>query len=203
MQSRGHFLTGGYRERHFDLFKTWANRHMSALHDALGGRYVMYGEWVYAKHTVYYDALPHFFLEFDVLDTETSDFLSTDRRLQLLGGLPVRSVPVLHSGGVSNLGTLASMIGRSAFKTDAWYENLIRDVERGGLSIEYVRLQTDPSEFMEGIYIKDEEEGRVAGRYKYVRPDFLTTVIESESHWQTRPILPNRLAPGVDMFEDK
>jgi len=25
LQSRGHYLTGGYRERHFDLFKTWAN----------------------------------------------------------------------------------------------------------------------------------------------------------------------------------
>ena len=23
LQSRGHYLIGGYRERHFDLFKTW------------------------------------------------------------------------------------------------------------------------------------------------------------------------------------
>jgi hypothetical protein len=30
----------------------------------------------------------------------------------------------------------------------------------------------------------------------YVRHDFLTRVIDSESHWQSRPILPNQLARG-------
>jgi hypothetical protein len=28
LQSRGHFLTGGYRERHYNLLKTWANIHL-------------------------------------------------------------------------------------------------------------------------------------------------------------------------------
>jgi hypothetical protein len=37
----------------------------------------MYGEWVYAKHTVFYDKLPHYFLEFDILETKTGAFLST------------------------------------------------------------------------------------------------------------------------------
>ena len=27
LQSRGHFLTGGYRERHYNLFKQWANNY--------------------------------------------------------------------------------------------------------------------------------------------------------------------------------
>ena len=31
LQSRGHYLTGGYRERHFDLFKTWASCHQLAI----------------------------------------------------------------------------------------------------------------------------------------------------------------------------
>lgn len=86
LQSRGHYLTGGRRERHFDLFKAWATVHGEALHQALGGRFVMYGEWVYAKHTVFYDALPHYFLEFDLLDQDSGRFLSTDRRRELLEG---------------------------------------------------------------------------------------------------------------------
>src|SRR5436305_13794310 len=80
LQSRGHFLTGGLREKHFNLFKQWANAHAGALRDALGDRHVLYGEWLYAKHTIYYDQLPHYFLEFDVLDRHTGEFLSTDRR---------------------------------------------------------------------------------------------------------------------------
>jgi hypothetical protein len=50
---------------------------------------------------------------------------------------------------------------------------------------------------MEGLYVKVEQDGRVVDRLKYVRPDFLAAVLDSESHWQSRPILPNRLAPGA------
>ncbi len=61
LQSRGHYLTGGGRERHFALLKTWAAAHAHVLEPVLGHRFVMYGEWMYAKHTVFYDRLPHFF----------------------------------------------------------------------------------------------------------------------------------------------
>src|SRR5436189_285029 len=56
------------------------------------------------------------------------------------------------------------------------------------------------TELMEGLYLKREEEGRVVGRYKYVRPDFLQAVVDSDSHWLDRPIEPNRLRDGVDLF---
>ena len=93
LQSRGHYLTGGYRERHFNFMKRWALTHRDAFYQALGSHFIMYGEWVYAKHTVYYDALPSYFLEFDILDRETGIFLDTPRRQALLKGLPVSSVP--------------------------------------------------------------------------------------------------------------
>src|SRR5205823_10835468 len=62
LQSRGHILSGGPGERQFDLFKAWAARHQERLLAALGGRYVPYGEWLYAKHKVFYDLLPHYLL---------------------------------------------------------------------------------------------------------------------------------------------
>jgi len=40
----------------------------------------------------------------------------------------------------------------------------------------------------------------VRERYKYVRRGFLQTVIDSGSHWMERPILPNGLRPGVELF---
>src|SRR5581483_859523 len=89
LQSRGHFLRGGGDERQFSVFKAWANARAHALRPVLGARYVLYGEWLYAKHTVFYDALPHFFLEFDVLDTRENVFLTTPARQSLLFGTPV------------------------------------------------------------------------------------------------------------------
>jgi hypothetical protein len=42
LQSRGHFLDGGPRERHSNLLKTSANTHKQILKEVLGPRYVMY-----------------------------------------------------------------------------------------------------------------------------------------------------------------
>ena len=170
LQSRGHVLTGGPRERQFNLLKRWANHHVAALRDILSGRYVMYGEWLYARHTIAYDQLPHYFLEFDMFDKDSGEFLSTERRASLLAGGPVLSVPVLRTGSV---GRIDSYVGRSRFSS---------------------------TETMEGLYLKQEEEGRVVGRYKYVRPGFLQAVADSDSHWMDRPIEPNILRDNVDLF---
>jgi hypothetical protein len=53
---------------------------------------------------------------------------------------------------------------------------------------------------MEGLYIKVEEAEIVRARYKFVRASFLTAVSQSGSHWLSRPIIPNQLAAGVDIF---
>ena len=60
--------------------------------------------------------------------------------------------------------------------------------------------ETDRSNLMEGLYIKVEENDIVTERYKYVRADFLTAVLESEGHWLNRKIVPNQLADGVDIW---
>src|SRR3954447_9093409 len=41
VQSRGHVLAGGPRERQFDLLKTWIACHQNAIASVLGQRYVM------------------------------------------------------------------------------------------------------------------------------------------------------------------
>ena len=170
LQSRGHVLTGGPRERQFDLLKRWASHHTIALRNILGGRFIMYGEWLYARHTIPYDELPHYFLEFDILDRESGAFLSTDARRGLLAGGPVVSVPVLGRGSARKL---ERYLGRSCFST---------------------------CQAMEGLYLKQEEGDRVVARYKFVRQEFLQTVEESGSHWADRPIEPNHLRTGVDLF---
>jgi hypothetical protein len=197
LQSRGHFLTGGPRERQFAPLKAWAATHQSVLWERLGTRYVLYGEWLYAKHTVFYDALPHHFCEFDLLDRETGDFLSTPERRRLLEGTPVVSVPVLHEGPLRSVKDLTALIGPSTCRTPAWRGALIEAARAAGQDPEVVVAETDSDDHMEGLYIKVEENGRTVERYKWVRPTFLTAVLDSGSHWQDRPILPNRVVSRV------
>jgi hypothetical protein len=200
LQSRGHFLTGGPRERQFDLLKQWAGALTDHLLDALGDRFVMYGEWMYAKHTVYYDALPHYFMEFDILDTAANIFLDTPRRAELLSGLPVTPVKVLFSGEFPGEDALRELVGPSYFITKDAPARLRDDVTRLGWDVERAVRQTDLSGVMEGLYVKVEEGGAVTGRYKFVRDEFLQTVT-ADGHWQDRPLIPNCLADGAMLFE--
>lgn len=200
LQSRGHFLTGGYRERHFDLFKTWASVHAQAIFARLGTRYIIYGEWMYAKHTVFYDALPHYFLEFDVFDTEAVQFLSTAARRDLLEGLPIMPVPVLLEGQIASLADVESLVQRSFYKTPDWRDALAVAAKGSGSRADFVEKQTEDSDLAEGVYVKVEPDRKVEDRFKYVRSDFLQAIAAADGHWQDRPILPNGLAEGVDIF---
>lgn len=199
IQSRGHYLRGGPREKHFDLLKVWANARQDDLRQILGSRYIMYGEWMYAKHTMYYDALPHYFMEFDVLDLETNEFLSTPARDKLLrfASDVVVPVKVLAVGEFKNLSELTWMIQRSNFVTNERILNLNNAAEAAGVVATEAWGHTDHSELMEGLYIKWEDEHRILGRYKYVRGSFTNAIMDQEEHWHDRPIIPNRLMPGA------
>lgn len=200
LQSRGHFLTGGGRERHFALLKTWANAHAGRLSDVLSDQFIMYGEWMYAKHTVFYDALPHYFMEFDVWDRASEKFLSTCARRDLLSGLPIMPVPVLGNGPITSVSQLEALVKPSLYKTINWKTALMQGAKASGSRPDFVEKQTEDSELAEGLYIKRELDGAVLERFKYVRADFLQAIQSSEGHWHDRPILPNRLVDGVDIF---
>lgn len=198
LQSRGHYLRGGGREVHFNLMKRWAQAHRDTFYGALGSRYIMYGEWMYAKHTIYYDALPSYFLEFDILDRETGRYLDTNTRRVMLAELPVASVPVLSHGKFTCQEDLLALIGDSHFIRPGHLERLSRWCQQNGQDAHARVAETDPSAVMEGLYIKVEEGGQVVARMKYVRSSFLQCVAESGTHWLDRPIIPNQLAVPIE-----
>lgn len=202
LQSRGHYLNGGYGERQFDLFKLWAGCFEDRLRCLLEDRYILYGEWLYAKHTVFYDRLPHYFMEFDIYDREEGRFFSTRKRKEFLQDAPfIRSVRVLAQGHYGGVEEIAAYIGRSAFISEERGQRFEIQCRKAGVRTEEAQRQTDFSGIMEGIYIKVEDGDYVTDRLKYVRGSFLNAILDSESHWVKRPIVANCLAEGVDLFD--
>jgi hypothetical protein len=194
-------LSGGPREQQFHLLKAWAGRYSAELHALLGTRYVMYGEWVYAKHSIFYTDLPHYFLEFDIYDIERAEFLTTVRRRDLLRATPfIVSVAVLHEGPLPSLAALQALIDSSGFVAPDHQAQLQAAAEAQGLNVARVLAETDASGLMEGLYVKHEDADKVLGRYKFIRAGFLQTVLDSGSHWMDRPLLPNRLRADVSLF---
>lgn len=201
LQSRGHFLNGGYSERQFDLFKVYASAYKQKLYRLLSDRYIMYGEWLYAKHTVYYDELPHYFMEFDIYDKKENKFLSTKRRKEMLKDYKfIYSVLVLFEGKVKNFKDITRYLTKSNFKSDKWQENFKKSCDKFRVSYDIAKNQTDTSSDMEGLYIKIENDDEVIKRCKYVRETFTSTILDSETHWSKRPIIANKLAQEGNMF---
>ncbi|WP_238877952.1 RNA ligase family protein [Achromobacter xylosoxidans] len=201
LQSRGHYLVGGGRERQFNFIKAWAQAHAGWLLQRLEDRYVMYGETMSKKHSVFYDALPHHFFEFDVLDRRTGQFLSTAARRELLAGGPVLSVPVLYDGlAPARLADLKALLRPSLAKTARWRDAFEATVQREGLDLALAWKQCDKSDLSEGLYLKVEADGQTLGRYKWVRADFVQAILAADKHHSEQPYVPNQLAPGVDLY---
>lgn len=201
LQSRGHYLVGGFSERQFNWLKPWAQAHSDTFLKKFEDKFVMYGEAMAAKHSVFYDRLPHLLLEFDLLERATGKFLSTQRRREMLKDLPVVSVPVLYEGVMpTEVKQLMKLVYRSLAKSRMWKESFERQVAREGLPLGLTWKQTNEQDESEGLYIKVENEDFVEARYKLVRHGFTQTILDSGSHHLARPMLSNLLANRVDLY---
>ncbi|MFQ6091554.1 MAG: RNA ligase family protein [bacterium] len=172
LQCRGHAITEGTHPQ-FDLFKSWAQAKQPLFHSILGRRFIMYGEWMYAKHQIFYHKLPHYFLEFDIFDKESNCFLDTDGRRRMLNNTSICSVPILHKGPLHNIDDLDRLIGQSRF-SDC---------------------------LAEGLYLKIEQSGKVIYRAKCVRRSFIQAVEKVGEHWTEKKMKPNKLLPGKDIWQ--
>jgi len=71
----------------YDLFKQWTAVKRPVLECMLLDQFILFGEWLYAKHSVHYRGLPHYFFEVRYLRRKKRRrFLSLERRLEMLDG---------------------------------------------------------------------------------------------------------------------
>ena len=180
LQCRGHEITTRMHAQ-YDLFKQWTMGKRPVLEALLADRLILFGEWLYARHSVHYRGLPHYFLEFDIYDKQQQIFIDLASRLEKLEGTGIITVPVVHHGpAIADV--LRNLLGPSRF--DSQFENPLTG-------------RTD--NLMEGLYLRTEANGCVTGRAKFVRAEFVEKVKQSE-HWQHQVVVPNLLAPGAEIW---
>ena len=191
LQSRGHYLSGGYKERHYDLFKIFGAQNRDTLYSVLGERYILYGEWTYAKHKIYYDALPSYFIEFDIFDKSEGVFLDTPTRQKMLNGTGIFSAPVLAQKSFKSKNEILALLQKSAYVSPDFEQNLKNACAVAGVDYEQVLKETDLTPLMEGLYIKVESDGAVTKRAKFVRNNYKQII--TQGRWIDKTIIPNKL----------
>ena len=76
----------------------WLAPKTDTFFEHLFDRYILFGEWCYAKHTVFYERLPDWFLGFDIYDREAGRFLSCSRRDEFFRTIRICPVPIIRCG---------------------------------------------------------------------------------------------------------
>ena len=162
-QNRGQYLSDPHTGQ-FARLPAWLTQHESGLRTVLRPELMLFGEWCAARHSLGYDALPDWFLLFDVYDRSIGRFWSTSRRNALAAEAGLSTVPLVSSG----LTTLAAL-KQLLVDTPSRY--------RAGLPLEGVVVRRESGEWCEA-------------RAKLVRPDFTQAI---DTHWRKRTIDWNRV----------
>ena len=142
LQNRGDYLYFPLSGQWSALNK-WLNINENTIFENITNEYILFGEWCYATHSIKYDALPDWFVAFDIFDKKENKFFSVQRRNEMIEKMGLYKVPMLGKGKYS-LDQLMEFIG------DSQYGN-------------------GPSE---GIYLRQDEGAYLKYRAKIVRKGF-------------------------------
>ena len=97
VQNRGAYLylpgTGQWKK-----LGNWLAPRIDMLFEVLSDKFILFGEWCYAQHSISYDRLPDWFLGFDIYDKRFGRFLSSKRRDALLREMCISQVPIVARG---------------------------------------------------------------------------------------------------------
>lgn len=156
-QNRSHFVNSKSHAQ-FKLLRYFIDTHEQDLRRLLrrGGR-VLFGEWMYARHSVKYTRLPSIFLAFDIFDIEHGKFLSRARFRVEMEATQLERVPEIAN-------TL----------------NEINEETLAGLTVNQRSAYSE--EPAEGIYLRLDEGDWLLDRAKIVRPGFIV----GNQHWTRR-----------------
>ena len=149
------------------------------------GKYILFGEWMFAKHSLEYVRLPDYFIAFDIYDCASRRFLrcgsctcqqfidsnsiiSRALRDGLLADTSISTVPLIAEGRFTSKQQLLQLLDMPS----QFYDGPVEGI--------YLRVHD-----AEGVYLED--------RSKLVRADFIQGITE---HWMSRELVRNKLAYG-------
>lgn len=145
-QNRGSYLklptTGQWKK-----LSDWLDLRIDVFFEHLTDRFILFGEWCYAQHSVSYDRLLDWFLGYDIFDKRHLKFFSCTRRDQFFQKLNISQVPILKRGYFS-FSEIKYLFSQS-------------------------KLGKEPSE---GLYLRFDQEDWLAQRAKLVRPAFIQSI---------------------------
>ena len=136
----------------------WLAPRTDALFEHISDHFILFGEWCYAQHSVFYDRLPDWFLGFDIYDKQAGQFLSSTRRDALLREMHIAAAPVVARGHFA-YAEIPAFLSTSKFGDQP----------------------------AEGLYLRFDRGDWLAQRAKLIRPEFIRSVEQHWSRTAIKP----------------
>jgi hypothetical protein len=154
IRNRNHVLNKGHQAKtaakmQFSNVWGWYYKHQRLFQNLIDllGPVSVYGEWLWAKHTVEYDQLPAYFVPYDIFEHDRRIYLATEIVRDSLERVGFATVPLLHHGKIESYEQLEDLTNqKSEFSSTA---------------------------IREGVYLKVSDGEKVAHRFKMVRQGFI------------------------------
>eukprot|EP01125_Pyxidicula_operculata_P017108 TRINITY_DN5959_c0_g1_i1.p3 TRINITY_DN5959_c0_g1~~TRINITY_DN5959_c0_g1_i1.p3 ORF type:complete len:246 (-),score=23.15 TRINITY_DN5959_c0_g1_i1:1224-1961(-) len=124
---------------------------------------ILFGEWCYFVHSIYYDQLPAYFIAFDIYIKSEKKFLSRSELERIIEPTGVPIIRKISQGRFNEKELLAFLETNSEYRSDGK---------------------------VEGVYLRVDDERYNLDRGKIVRPDFIQGI---EDHWMTMELKKNQL----------
>ncbi len=157
VQNRGAYLqlssVGQWKK-----LEQWIEPHTDVLFDTLTNRYILFGEWCYAQHSVFYNKLPDWFLGFDIFDKQVGKFFSVKRRDKIFIKAGIKPVPNIAYGYFSYIEL----------------QHLLSTSQLG-------------NQLAEGVYMRFDEGDWLRQRAKLVRAAFIQSIDQHWSREGIKP----------------
>ena len=145
IQNRSHYVNSKSHSQ-FEKLDKWIIDHTESLFQILNQDTILFGEWLYATHSIAYTKLPDYFMAFDLYNKKKKLFYNRDRLVEALKDTNVHYVREMYRGKIKDKNQLLKMIEQKSDYTDGR---------------------------VEGIYLKIFENDYVKARCKLVRNDFI------------------------------
>jgi tRNA uridine 5-carbamoylmethylation protein Kti12 len=133
IQNRSHYINQYYHKQ-FEKIHLWIEKHKYELYRLLTpNETILYGEWVYAKHSISYNQLPDYFVAYDLFSVSSGDFLKKKDFLREMSShaSTITVVPVLFEGKIRSLQEILNLVnGPSQFSTTDNREGIVIRVHK-------------------------------------------------------------------------
>lgn len=171
-QNRSHYVNSSTSSQ-FKSLDVWLAANAAPLQAILGppGQFVLYGEWLYARHSLAYTHLPDYFLAFDLLHVPSRRFLSRASLRRRLWGSGIACVREVVRRAVATREDLIGLLDTPSQYAPVPLEGVYVRVEDAAVD--------GPG--ADGVCVMS----FVTRQAKAVRADFVAGI---EDHWASRAL---------------